>query len=134
MRLFRTYQHPRQKLCPRVRFSSNFASARCYHHAPTDLNIPLRESQALFTSTSTPKLPLTQSAASLTTTTLKFSTHCPPVDKLLNGGLTRGHILEVSGPPGTMKEAIAVGVVRAFVERKEHVLFVGEYIQMGLEG
>jgi hypothetical protein len=33
-----------------------------------------------------------------------------------------------------MKEAIAVGVVRAFVERKEHVLFVGEYIQMGLEG
>ncbi|KIM71578.1 hypothetical protein PILCRDRAFT_82638 [Piloderma croceum F 1598] len=89
-----------------------------------NLNIPLAESRALFTSTSTSKLPLTQSAASLTTTTHKFSTHCPPVDKLLNGGLTRGHILEVSGPPGTMKEAIAVGVVRAFVERKEHVLFV----------
>jgi len=133
MRLFRTYQHLRQKLCPRVRFSSNFALVRS-HHPPTDLNIPLRESQALFTSTSTPKLPLSRSAASLTTTTHKFSTHCPPVDKLLKGGLTSGHILEVSGPPGTMKESIAVGVVRAFVERKEHVLFVGESIPVGPEG
>jgi RAD51-like protein 2 len=128
MRPFRTYQHPRQKLCPRVRFSFNFALVVLRsHHSLIDLNIPLPESQALFASTSTSKLPLTQSVASLTTTTHKFSTHCPPVDRLLKGGLTRGHILEVSGPPGTMKEAIAVGVVRAFVERMEHVLFVGEY-------
>jgi len=66
--------------------------------------------------------------------THKLSTHYPPVDKLLNGGLTRGHILEVSGPPGTMKEAVGVGTVRTFVERKEHVLFVGELIQERLEG
>lgn len=48
-----------------------------------------------------------------------------PVDKLLGGGLTRGHILEVSGPPGTMKEAIGLGVVQSFVESDEHVVVVG---------
>jgi RAD51-like protein 2 len=60
--------------------------------------------------------------------TQKFSTQCPPIDKLLNGGLTRGHILEVSGPPGTMKEAVGINVIRSFVEKNEHVLFVGELI------
>jgi RAD51-like protein 2 len=98
-----------------------------------DLNIPLPASQALFASTLPSKLPLIQSAAELTTTAHKFSTHCSPIDKLLNGGLTRGHILEVSGPPGTMKEAVAIGVVRSFVERREEVLFVGESIQLRLE-
>jgi hypothetical protein len=33
-----------------------------------------------------------------------------------------------------MKEAVGVGTVRTFVERKEHVLFVGELIQERLEG
>jgi len=36
----------------------------------------------------------------------------------------RGHILEVSGPPGTIKEAVGLGVVRSFTERNEQVLFV----------
>ena len=38
----------------------------------------------------------------------------------------RGYILEVSGPPGTMKGAVGVGFVQSFLERKEEVLFVGE--------
>jgi RAD51-like protein 2 len=55
----------------------------------------------------------------------KFSTLCPPVDKLLSGGLTRGHILEISGPPGSPKESIAINLVKSFVEADEGVLFVG---------
>lgn len=58
--------------------------------------------------------------------TLRFSTSCSAVDKLLSGGLPRGHILEISGPPGTPKEAIAVNIVRAFVEAGEGVIFVGK--------
>jgi RAD51-like protein 2 len=89
----------------------------------------LPASQALFASISTSaKFPLTQSAASLTAQADKFSSHCPPIDKLMSGGLTRGHILEISGPPGTMKEAVGVGVVRSFLEINEEVLFVGGLI------
>ena len=39
----------------------------------------------------------------------------------------------MSGPPGTMKEAVAIGVVRSFMERREEVLFVGESIPLRLE-
>ncbi|KZP33775.1 hypothetical protein FIBSPDRAFT_942900 [Athelia psychrophila] len=70
-------------------------------------------------------LPLTQSAASLQAIPVnRFSTRCQPVDNLIDGGLMRGHILELSGPPGTMKEAIAVGVVQSFVQKGEEILFV----------
>lgn len=72
-------------------------------------------------------LPLTQSAASLQAISVnRFSTRCQPMDNLLGGGLMRGQILELSGPPGTMKEAVAVGVVQSFVQKGEEVLFVGQ--------
>ena len=101
-----------------------------------DLNIPLSDSQALFSlpsltqaRTQSSKLPLTQSASSTSiakSTSDKFSTGCSAIDKLLGGrGLPRGCILEVSGPPGCGKESVAVGVVRSFLERGEGVLFVG---------
>lgn len=94
--------------------------------------MPLAASQAIFSSsqkpTSTPlTLPLTQSAASMvrSANTKRFSTYCAAVDKILGGGLLQGHILEISGPPGTFKERLAVNVVRSFVESDAHVLFVG---------
>lgn len=49
------------------------------------------------------------------------------MDKLLSGGLPRGHILEISGPPGTPKEPLAVNIVKAFIEANEQVVFVGKY-------
>jgi RAD51-like protein 2 len=55
----------------------------------------------------------------------KYSTRSIAIDKLLSGGLSRGHILEVSGPPGTPKEVIAMNVVTSFVEAGEEVLFIG---------
>lgn len=72
-------------------------------------------------------MPLTQSAASMANRSRKFSTKSPPVDKILDGGLSMGHILEVSGPPGTPKETIATNLVTSFVEAGHEVIFIGKY-------
>ena len=48
------------------------------------------------------------------------------VNNLIGGGLQRGHILEISGPPGSLKESIALGFVRAIVESGQEVIFVGK--------
>ncbi|KAI0763463.1 P-loop containing nucleoside triphosphate hydrolase protein [Trametes elegans] len=90
-----------------------------------DLNIPLPASQAVFSATRpSVALPMTQSAAAMMGTTKQYSTGCPPLDRLLGGGLKRGFILEINGPPGSGKEQIAAIAVRAFVECKQEVLFV----------
>lgn len=47
------------------------------------------------------------------------------IDELLSGGLSRGQILEISGPPGTPKEVVAANIVTSFVEAGEEVLFIG---------
>jgi RAD51-like protein 2 len=70
-------------------------------------------------------MPLTQSAALMISASERFPTSYPPFDKLLSGGLSRGHIVEISGPPGTPKEALAVNLVKSFIEVDEGVLFVG---------
>ena len=56
----------------------------------------------------------------------KFSTRSTAIDGLLTGGLLRGHILEISGPPGTPKEVVATNVATSFVEAGEEVLFIGK--------
>ncbi|KAI0370573.1 P-loop containing nucleoside triphosphate hydrolase protein [Pilatotrama ljubarskyi] len=90
-----------------------------------DLNIPLPASQAVF-SASRPSatLPMTQSAAAMLGTTEQYSTDCPPLDRLLGGGLKRGFILEINGPPGSGKEQIAANAVKSFVKYNQEVLFV----------
>ena len=45
------------------------------------------------------------------------------LDKLLEGGISRGHVVEISGPPGCVKEQLLMNIVAAFVE----VIFIGEY-------
>ncbi|KAL7277211.1 hypothetical protein ACG7TL_009061 [Trametes sanguinea] len=93
-----------------------------------DLNIPLPASQAVFSAAAGPSqrsLPMTQSAAAMMGTTAKqYSTACPPLDRLLGGGLKRGFILEINGPPGSGKEQMAATAVRTFVECDQQVLFV----------
>jgi RAD51-like protein 2 len=99
-----------------------------------ELNIPLSAAHALFSTLkkiSATEHPLTQSAASMTLRSRAFSTGCAPVDKLLGGGLARGYILELTGPPGCGKERISSGIVREFVDAKEGVLFVGKEITRG---
>lgn len=95
----------------------------------TDLRIPVPATQAIFSASQKPMVPpMTQSASSIASAMRKFSTQCPPVDRLLSGGLPRGHLLEISGPPGTPKESITINLVKSFLEADEGVLFVGALI------
>jgi len=90
-----------------------------------DLNIPLTSSQAIFSATQAPKaLPLTQSAAFMIGSITQHSTLCEPLDRLLQGGLKQGYILELSGPPGCSKETLAINITKSFVESLQEVLFV----------
>ena len=70
--------------------------------------------------------PMTQSAAVMVRHSHKTSTKCTSLDKALEGGISRGHILEISGPPGTAKEQLLMSIVAAFVEVNE-VIFIGRY-------
>ncbi|KAJ8464075.1 hypothetical protein ONZ51_g9841 [Trametes cubensis] len=85
-------------------------------------------SYSVFSATARPQgsrmLPMTQSAAAMMGTTKQYSTGCPPLDRLLGGGLKRGFILEINGPPGSGKEQIAANAIKGFVESNEQVLFV----------
>jgi RAD51-like protein 2 len=97
-----------------------------------DIGIPLSASLVVFSVSENARaisrthsdIPLTQSAALMMAGTKKFSSFCVPVDKLLSGGISRGTILEISGPPGTPKESLAINFVRSFLEEDECVLFV----------
>lgn len=53
------------------------------------------------------------------------STTCAPLDHILGGGISRAHVLELSGPPGTVKEDMAIGIVKAFSDLNERTFFVG---------
>ncbi|EDR08261.1 uncharacterized protein LACBIDRAFT_294395 [Laccaria bicolor S238N-H82] len=57
--------------------------------------------------------------------TQKVPTGIAALDKILQGGVSRGHILEISGPPGSPKELVAMKIVSSFVNAREEVLFVG---------
>ncbi|KAL0959611.1 hypothetical protein HGRIS_011315 [Hohenbuehelia grisea] len=70
---------------------------------------------------------LTQTAAHLAKggrTTSKITTGSSPVDILLDGGLPRGHILEISGPPGSPKEVLATSIVKTILGFQEELIFV----------
>lgn len=70
-----------------------------------------------------------QLAANMVRKLQKISTKCEPLDEILDGGLSGGQILEISGPPGSPKERMAVNILRSFVEVGEEVIFVGKSAQ-----
>ena len=74
-----------------------------------------------------PRLPATQSAAALLDSTNDVFRCCPPIDSLLDGGLKRGHVLELLGPPGTPKTALVLEIITDFIENREDVLIIGIY-------
>ena len=57
---------------------------------------------------------------------VKISTRCPTLDKLLDGGLPHGHVLEVSGPPGSPKELLGINILASALERNDEVMFIGK--------
>ncbi|KAJ6582899.1 P-loop containing nucleoside triphosphate hydrolase protein [Mycena vulgaris] len=94
-----------------------------------DLSIPLPSSQAIFSQRKPQSraVPLTQAASAVASSSARrIPTKCGPLDKLLEGGLPRRHVLELSGPPGTPKGHIALGIVRSFLKDSadEEVLFL----------
>ena len=96
-----------------------------------DINIPIADARALTDrcqTLRTPALthPMTQSAAVMVQNSHKTSTKCTSLDKALEGGISCGHLLEISGPPGSPKEQLLMNIVAAFVEVNE-VIFIGGY-------
>lgn len=94
-----------------------------------ELHISPTSTQNIFTATQRQRAPpLTQSVATLIGgPSARYSASCYPVDKLLGGGLKRGCALEISGPPGTFKESLAVNLAVSFVKSNEEVVFIGKY-------
>jgi len=90
-----------------------------------DLNIPVASTQIILSASQSQRAaPLTQSAATMVGgAIIKYSTLCKPVDVLLEGGLKRGFVLEISGPPGTVKESLAINLTHSLVQANEEVLF-----------
>ena len=74
---------------------------------------------------------LGRSAAELISVDKRFFSSCVPLDRLLGEGLLSGHILELSGPPGTAKETLATRFASNAVSSNDHVLFVGEILYIG---
>lgn len=71
----------------------------------------------------------TQAASFLMNAPQTVSTKYSPMDNLLGGGVRRGQVLEISGPPGSPKEALLLKVVSAFVELREEVVFLGKSLR-----
>ncbi|GLB42340.1 putative strand invasion [Lyophyllum shimeji] len=96
-----------------------------------DARISLTEAEIILSSCQRPNFSqslaqpsLTQSAASMANDGGRLSTKCPGIDELLSGGLARGQVLEISGPPGSPKEAVAMDIATSFVEAGHEVIFV----------
>ncbi|KAI0266515.1 hypothetical protein BC834DRAFT_823615 [Gloeopeniophorella convolvens] len=53
-----------------------------------------------------------RSAVAFTSHTKRFLSSCIPLDTLLEGGLPSGHLLELSGPPGTTKDSELTGTLK----------------------
>ncbi|KZT71934.1 hypothetical protein DAEQUDRAFT_706170 [Daedalea quercina L-15889] len=89
------------------------------------LELPLSSSQAIFSATQMPRtIPMTQSVALMVGGSTSYSTKVSQLDTLLDGGLKQGFILELSGPPGSIKETLATNIVSSVVESSMHVVFV----------
>ncbi|OAX41631.1 hypothetical protein K503DRAFT_767498 [Rhizopogon vinicolor AM-OR11-026] len=90
-----------------------------------ELGIDISDSQAIITASQQPaRPPISQSIASLMSRSQNFVCSYAAVNAVLGGGLRRGHILEISGPPGSFKETLALDYTRLFIEANEEVIFV----------
>jgi RecA/RadA recombinase len=69
--------------------------------------------------TSTPSV-----TADKTFDTMRLPFHNKPLDSLLDGGIPRGHILELSGPPQARKDRLALGAIQSAISRGETVWWV----------
>lgn len=104
---------------------------------PTEVKISVVDACALVSRLQNPQtpaatLPMTQSAALMVQQSQKISTKCLALDKILGGGLCRGQILEISGPPGSPKEKLVMNIMATFAESGEETLFVGGHLMRSM--
>ncbi|KAF5310793.1 hypothetical protein D9619_008069 [Psilocybe cf. subviscida] len=68
---------------------------------------------------------MTQSAAaSIVEHSHKLSTRCEPLDQILEGGLARDQVLDISGPPGSPRERIVKGIVSSYAAGGQEIIFL----------
>jgi RAD51-like protein 2 len=72
--------------------------------------------------------PLGRTADKLISINKRFPSSCVPLDRLLGDGLPSGHVLELSGPPGTPKDTLATKFASSAVSSSDQVLFVGKIL------
>ncbi|KAI0295771.1 hypothetical protein BC826DRAFT_1007577 [Russula brevipes] len=72
--------------------------------------------------------PLGRTADKLISINKRFPSLCVPLDRLLGDGLPSGHVLELSGPPGTPKDTLATKFASSAVSSSDQVLFVGKIL------
>ncbi|KAG0706953.1 hypothetical protein DFH29DRAFT_899321 [Suillus ampliporus] len=90
-----------------------------------ELGVAISDSENIITASQRPAgPPLSQSLASLVSRSQNFPCSYTAVNTALGGGLPRGRILEISGPPGSFKETLALDYTRIFVEANEEVIFI----------
>lgn len=68
---------------------------------------------------------MTQLASDLLAHSERIKTQCTGFNTVLDGGLRRGRIVEISGPPGSPKEKLLIQIASIFARAEERVLFVG---------
>ena len=88
-----------------------------------ELGISVQSSQQILSVG--PRPPATQPAAALLDSVNDVFRSSPPINNLLGGGLRRGHVLELLGPPGTPKTTLILETIRDFIENREDVLIIG---------
>lgn len=101
-----------------------------------DIRLPIQLTQQIITA-SQQKAPGASFAYSQTVSAsvsaginAKFSTGSKALDVLLGGGMARGQVLEISGPPGSPKTELVLSLVSGFLQssavEEEGVLLVGK--------
>lgn len=68
---------------------------------------------------------VSQTAQDFTQNSGRLRSGCPPLDSILDGGLCKGEVLEISGPPGTPKEDLAIVLLKTAIASEDEAMFVG---------
>jgi hypothetical protein len=66
------------------------------------------------------------SASEILKSQKRFTFSVEPLDKLINGGLPSGQLLELSGPPGSPREYLIISLICEATKSGEAVLYIGK--------
>ncbi|EIW78623.1 hypothetical protein CONPUDRAFT_156594 [Coniophora puteana RWD-64-598 SS2] len=99
-----------------------------YLFSGAELGLPVSECDGILEATQRTKrdiVPSSQPASQLMGAEYRFP--CPKyafMDRLLPGGLSPGQIVEISGPPGTMKDSVGLEYVRSALTFGKEVIII----------